>query len=152
MAPLLQGRAHTRWWRGVSDEVARLEASVASQDFYASPIGYRLYHCGEAFNDEMDMMFHKRRGFSCEREFRLLRFNMDQYSKLVSSESRVEPLPEHFSVAWATSDVVEEVVISPYSSLAFERRARKLIREVDPELAKRMVLSELHERRYPVQR
>lgn len=52
--------------------LAQLEMSVAPQDLYVSPITYRHYHEGSAFNDERDSFMHKRKGFFAEHELRLL--------------------------------------------------------------------------------
>jgi hypothetical protein len=43
--------------------LAQLEASVAPHDLYVSPVTYRHYHDGPAFNDDLDQFMHKRKGF-----------------------------------------------------------------------------------------
>ena len=40
-----------------------------------SPITYRYYHEGDAFDDELDPFMHKRMGFEHECEVRLLKYD-----------------------------------------------------------------------------
>jgi hypothetical protein len=129
--------------------LARLEASVADHDLYVSPITYRLYHEGPAFTDEMDSLLHKRQGFAAERELRILKFDEAHYSTLVPKDASVPELPEHIYVNWVLGEVVEEIAVSPYADVAYEDLVRLAINAVDPKLADRVVLSVLHERRYP---
>src|SRR5262245_30614136 len=51
--------------QGVSlqSTLGTVEASVARHDLFVSPIRYRYYHQGDAFNDELDPFMHKRKGF-----------------------------------------------------------------------------------------
>lgn len=129
--------------------LARLEASVAIHDLYVSPIRYRRYHEGDGFTDEMDSLLHKRHGFAAERELRLLKFDETQYRALLPKEATVPELPEHVYLEWVLSDVIDEIVISPYANVAYEQRLRNSVSTADAGLAVRVQLSELHDRRYP---
>ncbi|MGH8771937.1 MAG: hypothetical protein ACREV2_12265 [Burkholderiales bacterium] len=53
--------------------LGKIEASVARHDLFVSPIRYRYYHDGDAFDDELDPFMHKRMGFAHEGEVRLLK-------------------------------------------------------------------------------
>ena len=125
----------------------RLAESVAAHDFYVSPINYRLYHEGPAFTDEMDSLLHKRLGFEAEHELRLLKFDQAHYNALVPKDASVSELPEHICVDWVLSDMIDEIVVSPYADENYENLVRHDISAADPSLADRVVLSELHERR-----
>jgi hypothetical protein len=126
-----------------------LEASVSGHDLFVSPITYRLYHNGPAFTDEMDHLLHKRLGFAAERELRLLKFDDAQFRLLVPKGGSPPELPDHIYVDWAPADVISEIVISPYADADYEKRALDAITAIEPGLGDRIVLSELHERRYP---
>jgi hypothetical protein len=125
----------------------RLAESVAAHDLYVSPINYRLYHEGPAFTDEMDSLLHKRLGFEAEHELRLLKFDQAHYGALVPKDASVSELPEHLPVDWVLSDVIDEIVISPYADVNYEVSVRLAVNTADPNLAGRVALSELHERR-----
>jgi hypothetical protein len=129
--------------------LARLEASVAAHDLYVSPITYRRYHEGPAFTDEMDSLLHKRHGFRAEEELRILKFDEAHYSALVPKDASVSELPEHINVNWVLGDVIEEIAVSPYADANYEDLVRRAINAADPRLVDRVVLSVLHERRYP---
>jgi hypothetical protein len=58
-------------------------------------------------------------------------------------------LPEHVFVDWVLSDVIDEINVSPYANVNYEDLVRHAIKAKDPNLADRVVLSVLHERRYP---
>jgi hypothetical protein len=137
--------------RGVAlrTTLARLEASVAAHDLYVSPITYRPYHQGPAFTDEMDSLLHKRHCFAAERELRILKFDEAHYSALVPKDASVSELPEHINVNWVLGDVIEEIAVSPYADVNYEDLVRRAINAADPRLVDRVVLSVLHERRYP---
>ena len=124
-----------------------LEASVAAHDLYVSPITYLKYHEAPAFTDEMDFLLHKRHGFAAECELRLLKFNEAHRNALIPKDASVPELPDHIHLDWILSDAVKEIIISPYADETYEDLARDTIN--DPNLAGRVVLSELHERRYP---
>jgi hypothetical protein len=128
--------------------LARLEASVAAHDLYVSPISYIVYHEASPFTDEMDPLLHKRHGFSAERELRLLKFDQAHFSALVPKDASVSELPGHIYVDWVLSDVIDEIVISPYAGENYEDLVRVAINATDPNLADRVVLSVLNERRY----
>ena len=129
--------------------LARLEASVAAHDLYVSPITYIPYHEVPAFTDEMDSLMHKRHGFAAERELRLLKFDEAHFGALVPKDASVSELPEHMYVDWALSDVIDEIIVSPYADVNYEDLVCQAIKAQDPNLADRVALSVLHERRYP---
>ena len=130
--------------------LARLDASVAAHDLYVSPITYLKYHEAPAFTDEMDSLLHKRHGFVAEHELRLLKFNDAHFRALVPKDASVSELSEHIYVDWVLSDVIDEIIISPYAEKNYEDLVHEAINAKDPNLADRVVLSELHERgRYP---
>jgi hypothetical protein len=129
--------------------LARLEASVGAHDLYVSPIKYLPYHKAPSFADPMDALLHKRHGFEAERELRLLKFDEAHYNALVPKGASVPELHEHICVDWVFSDVVDEIVVSPYAAKDYEDWVRRAIGAEDPKLVDRVVLSELHERRYP---
>ena len=58
-------------------------------------------------------------------------------------------LPDHIYLDWVLSDVIEEIFVSPYADVNYEDLVRQAINATDPNLAGRVVLSVLHERRYP---
>ena len=122
---------------------------MAAHDLYVSPITYLPYHEAPAFTDEMDSLLHKRRGFAAERELRLLKFDEAHFSALVPKDASVSELAEHIYVDWVLSDVIDEIIVSPYADLNYEDSVRHAINAKDPNLADRVVLSVLHERRYP---
>ena len=122
---------------------------MAAHDLYVSPITYRSDHEGPAFTDEMDSLLHKRHGFAAERELRLLKFDEAHFKLLVPSDASVSELPEHIYLDWALSDVVDEIIISPYADVNYEDLVRHAIKAMDPSLADRVTLSVLHERRCP---
>jgi hypothetical protein len=92
---------------------------------------------------------HKRHGFAAERELRLLKFNQAHFSALIPRDASVPELPDHMFVDWILGDVIDEIVVSPYASVNYEELVRHAISAIDPRLADQVVLSELHERRYP---
>ena len=58
-------------------------------------------------------------------------------------------LPEHIYVDWVLSDVIDEIIVSPYADLNYENLVRDAINATHRNLADRVNLSVLHERRYP---
>jgi len=134
--------------------LASLEASVAWHNLYVSPVSYRHYHEGPAFDDELDPFLHKRKGFEHEHEVRLLRFDAPHFHALntaVGFEFDITPpaeLPHDIYIDWSPWDVIDAIVVSPYSTANYEAAARHAITAVDPSLAGRVVLSVLSERRY----
>jgi hypothetical protein len=66
----------------------------------------------------------------------------------MTKNASVPELPEHLYVDWAFSDVIDEIVISPYAGENYENLVRIAVNAVDPKLNDRVKLSELHERRY----
>jgi hypothetical protein len=128
--------------------LTRLENSVAPHDLYISPITYRPYHEGPAFNDELDSFMHKRKGFWAEKEVRLLKFDNPHYAALIKKPPTVTELPEHLFLNWPTADAIEKVVLSPYADERYEQRARAAIEAADASLRDRVVLSDLNPRQY----
>jgi hypothetical protein len=126
----------------------RLEASVAAHDLYVSPITYLKYHEAPAFTDEMDPLLHKRHGYAAERELRLLKFNGAHYNALVPKDGSVPELPDHIYLNWVLSDVIDKIIVSPYADVNYQDLVRHALSATDPNLADRVLLSELHERRY----
>jgi hypothetical protein len=97
----------------------------------------------------MDSLLHKRHGFAAERELRILKFDEAHYGALVPKDASVSELPEHINVNWVLGDVIEEIAVSPYADVNYEDLVRRRINAADPRLVDRVVLSVLHERRYP---
>jgi hypothetical protein len=97
----------------------------------------------------MDPLLHKRHGFAAERELRLLKFDEVHFSALVPKHESVPELPEHIYLDWVLSDVIDEIIVSPYADVNFEYLVRRAINATDPNLGDRVALSVLHERRYP---
>ncbi|MGO8920935.1 MAG: hypothetical protein ACLQJR_34015 [Stellaceae bacterium] len=122
---------------------------MAAHDLYISPIRYLRYHEAPAFTDEMDPLLHKRHGFAAESELRLLKFDEAHFNALVAKDASVSELPEHIYVDWVLGDAIDEIIVSPYADVNYEDSVRHAINAKDPNLADRVVLSELHERRYP---
>jgi hypothetical protein len=129
--------------------LTRLEASVATHDLYVSPITYLRYHEAEPFTDRMDSLLRKRHGFAYERELRLLKFDEAQFSALIPKDASVSQLPEYVCLDWVLSDVIDKIIISPSADVNYEESVCHAIKTIDPSLADRVELSELHERRYP---
>jgi hypothetical protein len=125
----------------------RLEESVAAHDLYVSPITYLKYHEAPAFTDEMDFLLHKRHGLAAEHELRLLKFDKEHRNALIPKDASVPELPDYIYLEWELSKAVEEIFISPYADDAYGNLVLSTI--TDPDLAKRVKLSELHPRRYP---
>jgi hypothetical protein len=128
--------------------LAQLETAVAPHDLYVSPITYRHYHNGPAFNDELDSFMHKRKGFSAENEVRLLKVDNAHFGALINKPPTTAELPKHLFVNWPAADAITEIVLSPYAEEPFEQRARSEIEAVDASLRDRVILSDLNPRRY----
>jgi len=136
----------------------KLEASVAHHDLIIGRVVYRLYHEGPAFNDDLDPFMHKRMGFECEREVRVLSFAQQHYSTLALALTGLygfaplpDPpaeLPEYLYLDWRPLDVADAIVISPYATEDYERRARVAVAAINPSAAGIIELSMLSERRY----
>ena len=143
--------------QGVSLEstLGAVEASVESHSLFVSPVRYRYYHIGSAFNDEIDSFMHKRLGFAHEGEVRLLHYNEPQYLALAEAIRTQAPappdlpdLPAHVFLDWPAATVIDRVLISPYADRAYEERVRDQIASIEQSLATRIELSVLSERRY----
>jgi hypothetical protein len=138
--------------------LGKIEASVARHNLFVSPIRYRYYHDGDAFDDELDPFMHKRMGFAHEGEVRLLKYDESHYFELEAALTSGDParatppeLPEHIFLDWSPAAVIERITISPYADESYERRARDAIASIDPSLVDRLELSVLSERRYAPQ-
>jgi len=106
--------------QGVSlrSTLGKIETSVARHDLFVSPIRYRHYHEGDAFDDELDPFMHKRMGFAHEREVRLLKYDESHYIELAAALTSADPpratqpeLPEHIFLEWSPAVVIEEGVL-----------------------------------------
>jgi len=115
---------------------------------YVSPITYRHYHEGPAFNDELDSFMHKRQGFFAEHEVRLLKVDNAHFGALINKPPTTAELDDHLFLNWPAADAITEIVLSPYAEEPFEQRARAEIEAVDASLRDRVILSELNPRRY----
>jgi len=138
--------------------LGQVEASVARHDLFVSPIRYRHYHEGDAFNDELDPFMHKRMGFAHEGEVRLLKYDESHYLKLAAALTSGDPngatppeLPEHIFLDWSPAMVIERITVSPYADEAYEKRVRNDIESIDSSLVDSLELSVLSERRYAPQ-
>lgn len=143
---------HRRWlpWGGrSSSDLARLKASVAAHDLYVSPITYIRYHEAPAFTDVIAPLLHKRHSFAAEHELRLLKVDEAHYRALVQKDASVSELSEHICVDWVLSDVIDQIIISPYAEKNYEDLVHEAINAKYPNLADRVVLSELPERQDP---
>ena len=133
--------------------LGKIEASIARHDLYVAPVMYRHYHEGNAFDDELDPFMHKRLGFACEREVRLLKYDHEHYFRLTAALTAGDPgaaqspeLSDYIFLDWSPSEVIERITISPYASAEYEAQVRDAISSVDP--SDRVDLSVLNERRY----
>jgi hypothetical protein len=138
--------------------LAKLEASVAHDpDVYVSAVSYRQYHEGPGFTDELDAFMHKRQGFECEREVRVLKYDHPHYLALTrhladeddSNKKLPSELPKHRNIPWQPAGAVDSVIVSPYASKAYEDDARAAIAAIEPALP--IELSVLSKRRYAAQ-
>jgi hypothetical protein len=149
--------------RDVARELAKTEAFERSRRDRDRPGGkrehqpdardlvvktYLKYHEAPAFTDEMDSLLHKRHGFAAERELRLLKFDQAHFNALVPKDGSVPQLPEYIYLDWVLSDVIDEIIVSPYADVNYEDLVRHAINATDPNLVDRVLLSVLHERRY----
>jgi hypothetical protein len=134
--------------------LGKIEASITCHDLFVSPIRYRYYHEGDAFDDELDPFMHKRMGFAHEGEVRLLKYDESHYFELAdalsSDPAKATPpeLPEHIFLDWSPAAVIERITISPYADESYEKRVKEEITLIDPLLLDRVELSVLSERRY----
>lgn len=126
---------------------ARLKASVEVHNLEVRAITYLDYQEAPSFTDDMAPLFHKRHGFTDERELRLLKYNEQHFKALIPKDASVRDLNKHY-LKWVLRDAIDEIVISPYADDEYEKQVHKAVKRADPSLAGRVVLSELHERRY----
>jgi hypothetical protein len=75
-------------------------------------------------------------------------FDEAHYNALVPKDASVPELPDHIYLDWVLSDVIEEIIVSPYADVNYDALVRHAISAIDPNLADRVLLSELHECRY----
>lgn len=133
-------------------QLAKLEESVAGHDLIVSPVTYRFFHEGDAFDDELDPFMHKRKGFAYEQEVRLLKYDEGHYFALNSflrgnaTAASPDELPKYIFLYWSLLKAIDSITVSPYASEAYESKARDAITTIDPKLA--VELSVLSERRY----
>lgn len=146
--------------QGVSlrSTLGQIETSVAHHDLFVSPIRYRYYHEGDAFDNELDPFIHKRMGFSHEREVRLLKYDESHYIELAAALTSADPpratqpeLHEHIFLEWSPASVIEKITISPYADESYEKKAKDEVASIDPSIVDRLELSVLSERRYAPQ-
>ena len=151
--------------RGVAIQttLGALEASVEPHDLTISPIHYRYYHDADrsVFTDELDAFMNKRKGFEHEHEVRLLRFNSDNYTSLVSLLSnsvagefpKPPPanLPVYIHLDWDPETVIQKITISPYADDTYESVVREAIAWAAPVFSGRVEQSILDPRRFPAQ-
>jgi hypothetical protein len=136
--------------------LGKIEESVASHDLFVSPIRYRYFHEGDAFDDELDPFMHKRMAFAHELEVRLLKYNHSHYIMLADAFMRAESptatpsdLPEHIYLEWPLAAVIETIMISPYAHESYEKQVRDAVASIDPSMVDRLKLSPLRERYAP---
>jgi hypothetical protein len=136
--------------RGVAlrTTLAALKESVGVHDLDARPITYIKYQEAPPFTDDMAPLFHKRLGFHADQELRLLKFDEEHFNALIPKDALVPELDEYIYLPWVFGNVIDEIIISPYADEEYEQRVRDDIKTADRSLADRVVLSELHERRY----
>ena len=95
---------------------------------------------------------HKRQGFACEREVRLLKFDVAHYHALSSAlhENPERPLPPelpaHRFLDWSLATAIDGITISPYASEDYEQKARHATAGIDPSIT--VELSVLSDRLY----
>jgi len=128
----------------VRSTLARVEASAEPLDLVVSPITYRLYHEGPAFSGGglLDQLLHKRLGFECEREVRLLTLDEQHFNALnaeLSWQGTFGPKPpkpaelaERIPLPWNVLDVADAIAVGPESSLEYEQRVRALVSAIAP--------------------
>ncbi len=138
--------------------LGKVEASVEAHDLFVSPVTYRYYHEGPAFNDEIDPFMHKRLGFKHEGEVRLLKYDAPHQRVLawaLTGGDRYAPvpapppeLPERIFLAWNALEVADAITVSPYATADYEKQVRTAVAAIDPAAADLIELSVLSERRY----
>ena len=136
----------------VESTLGTIEASVEHLNLVVSPVRYRYYHEGAAFDDELDSFFHKRQGFAHEAEVRLLSYDQKQCLQfaLAFNTGSAQPaeLPDHLFLEWAATAAVERLLISPYASQEYEERVKTAVAAIEPLLTGKVQLSVLSERRH----
>jgi hypothetical protein len=140
----------------------RLRRSVADDETVrVCPVQYRHYHVGEAFDQDLDALLFKRKGFEYEREVRILKFDQAHYNALTADAipfiipGRPKFVPPNelapkVQLAWSLRDCVTVIAVSPYAVKGYDAEVREAVRRIDPKLADRVELSVLSEYRYPV--
>lgn len=135
--------------------LAILEESVVHENVYVSPLNYRFYHEGPAFNDELDAFMNKRKGFEYEQEVRVVMYDAAHWSMLSRflienpTKAPKRGLAKYKYLDWSPTTCVEAITISPFASEAYESTVRRTILNLDPEVP--VELSVLSERLYAPQ-
>ena len=75
--------------------------------------------------------------------------DQDHFNSLIPKDASVPELLERIFLEWDPSNVIEEIIISPYAEERYEIAVRATVNTIDPNLADRVVLSVLNERRNP---
>lgn len=144
--------------QGVAIQVTlqKLEASVAAHDLYVSPVIYRHYHEGPAFDNQLDAVMHKRVVFPHEQEVRVLLYDEPHYLALnhgLTGDHTYGPapivpaeLPKHILLPWNALEVAQMITISPYAIGEYELRVRAAVAAIDPAAASLTEPSALGER------
>jgi len=101
---------------------------------------------------------HKRKGFECEREVRVLSYNKQHYGALAwaltggdgftPAPDPAAELPEHIFLEWRPLEIADAITISPDATADYEQRVRDAVSSIDPSAVGRIELSVLSERRY----
>jgi hypothetical protein len=139
--------------------LGRVEASVEPHGLYVSPVVYRLYHEGPAFTNDIDPFMHKRLGFECEREVRVLHYDQEHQLALAAAllgpegyapaSSMPDELPVHtYLNDWKALEVADAITVSPYATDEYEQKVRATVTAINAEAVGRIELSVLSERRY----
>jgi hypothetical protein len=121
---------------------------------------YRHYHIGKAFDDDLDPLLFKRKGFESEREVRVLKFDHAHYTALSADALPFEipglpkfvppmPLAPKITIPWSLGHCVTAITVSPYAAKDYEAEVREAVKCIDPKLADRVELPVLSEHRYP---
>jgi hypothetical protein len=62
--------------------------------------------------------------------------------------AKIDSSRQYIYLDWVLSDVIDEIIVSPYADVNYEDLVRHAINATDPNLVDRVLLSVLHERRY----
>lgn len=95
-------------------------------------------------DDHRDPAIHKWTGFAHEQEVRALHCTESDYKRACEDESFL-PLKDYIDVPWKPEDVIQAIVISPYTADCYETAAVDAIRRVSSLLAARVCRSDYKE-------